>query len=134
MERKMAMKETPAKMKAPAPVETKLYNLPVISEINDQDDMDRAVVLLVEGRRISEEVRTGEKALKEIKDQLQQIGIDHDLNTGMRHGNLAVTFVDKSRESLDVTLLIENGVKPEVIANSKKTSTYKEVRFWEVAR
>lgn len=103
-------------------------NLPLVSAIPDEEDMQRARVLLERGHEIKERMDSLEKQLREVKDALVGISQGYGMEKGFRYGGLAASISQKSRATLSKELLVENGVDPDVISKSMKEGE----PYWEV--
>jgi len=104
--------------------------LPLVSVIDDKVTLDRCIQLLKEADKLKARSDDDGARLKEIREELGSYAAAFDL-PGMRYGNMALVYSgERSNKRLSVELLIENGVSPEVIAQSyKETKPFTDIRL-----
>jgi hypothetical protein len=105
-------------------------DLPLVAEMFAPSQVKEVAALLIELDSLTDQQKLNDARMEDIKKQLEEFQTTEGL-PGFQLDRLCFTArVRPGRETLDRGLLIENGVKPSVIARSIKTGNpYIERRF-----
>lgn len=119
------MKKT--KAKAPA---ISFDDLPLVVESFKPKQHKGIIALLIELDRLTDEQENARNRIEEIKERLEELQTEAGVPGFQQDGLCFVSRTMPGRETLDKFLLIENGVKPSLIAKCMKTGKpYIERRF-----
>jgi len=93
----------------------------------DHSDLAHSLEILRAMRKAKAAVETHEKeASDNSKELLEEIGLG-SFEVPVEGGTLSFSFIEGTRTSLSKDLLLEAGVKPEVLEKCTKSSSYRYI-------
>jgi hypothetical protein len=132
---KRAAKTLDEPVPKPSKSQLKFDSMPIVS-VMERRDMDRAIALMSEDVECQEVEQTTALRRKEIKGELAALAIEYDLQSGFRYGTIGVYYNGSgTKKTLNISLLLENGVTPAQIEESyKESEPFVKLRVIDVSK